>query len=155
MEGTQPQDAWRNERRNRQTKYEDMDCPACKNAMVVLELQQVEVDHCFGCGGIWLDAGELELLIDDAVSSVALLESFEIDTGHTETRRRCPICYKKMDKVIAGADRPRLLIDRCRKKHGLWFDAGELQNVLERARLDEGNKIQQLLADIFGTNRQT
>ncbi len=132
-----------------------MDCPACKDAMVVLELQQVEVDHCFGCGGIWLDAGELELLIDDSVYSAELLESFEADTGRTEVKRKCPICRKKMEKVIVGMDAPRLLIDRCRKKHGLWFDAGELQDIFERARLDEDNKIRQLLADIFGTKGKT
>ncbi len=146
-----------------------MDCPVCKNAMVVLELQQVEVDHCFGCGGIWLDAGELELLIDDAVRSAELLESFKIDTNCTETKRKCPICYKKMDKVVVspsshpstlhfavtsrsaetGKDKPTLLLDRCPKKHGLWFDSGELQDILKRAQLDSDSKIQQLLAEMF------
>ena len=43
-----------------------MDCPVCKNAMITLELEQVEVDHCLECRGIWLDAGELELLLGDA-----------------------------------------------------------------------------------------
>jgi Zn-finger nucleic acid-binding protein len=126
-----------------------MDCAVCKNAMVVLELQQVEVDHCFACGGIWLDAGELELLIDDPTRSMELLESFEVDTTFTEAKRRCPICHKKMEKVIVGHEKPQLLIDRCRKKHGLWFDAGELPDVLERARLDSQSRIQQLLAEIF------
>jgi len=40
-----------------------MDCPVCKNAMITLELEEVEIDHCTNCGGIWLDAGELELLL--------------------------------------------------------------------------------------------
>ena len=79
-----------------------MDCPVCKGAMVVLELQDVEVDHCFGCSGIWLDAGELELLIDDAQRSMELLESFEIDKKCPEAKRKCPICYKKMEKVVIG-----------------------------------------------------
>ena len=41
-----------------------MICPVCKNPMVVLELDQIEIDHCLNCGGIWLDAGELELLLE-------------------------------------------------------------------------------------------
>ena len=41
-----------------------MNCPVCKNPMVVLELDQIEIDHCLHCGGIWLDAGELELLLE-------------------------------------------------------------------------------------------
>jgi Zn-finger nucleic acid-binding protein len=132
-----------------------MDCPVCKNAMVVLELQQVEIDHCFACGGIWLDAGELELLIDDPVRSRELLESFEVDSACTEAKRKCPICRKKMEKVLVGADKPQLLIDRCRKRHGLWFDRGELQDILERANLDEHSKIRQLLTEIFATERRT
>lgn len=130
-----------------------MDCPVCKGAMVVLELQEVEVDHCFGCRGIWLDAGELELLIDDAQQSMELLESFEIDKKCPEAKRRCPICYKKMEKVVVGPDEPQLLIDRCRKKHGLWFDGGELQDILKRAKLDNDSKIQQLLAEMFAGTR--
>jgi len=34
-----------------------MDCPVCKNAMITLELSEVEIDYCADCGGIWLDAG--------------------------------------------------------------------------------------------------
>ena len=130
-----------------------MDCPVCKGAMVVLELQDVEVDHCFGCSGIWLDAGELELLIDDAQRSMELLESFEIDKKCSEAKRKCPICYKKMEKVVIGKDEPQLLIDRCRKKHGLWFDGGELQDILKRAKLDNDSKIQHLLAEMFAETR--
>ena len=39
-----------------------MDCPACKEAMITLELEEVEIDYCPDCGGIWLDAGELGVL---------------------------------------------------------------------------------------------
>jgi Zn-finger nucleic acid-binding protein len=121
--------------------------------MVVLELQDVEIDHCFGCGGIWLDAGELELLIDDAQKAAVLLGSFRADRRNPEAKRRCPICSKKMEKVFVGEGDEQVLIDRCRKKHGLWFDAGELSDVLDKAKLDEGNKIRDLLADMFGTKR--
>ena len=39
-----------------------MDCPACKEPLIVLELNEVEIDNCVSCGGIWLDKGELERL---------------------------------------------------------------------------------------------
>ena len=43
-----------------------MDCPVCKDsAMIVLEMDEVEVDYCTECEGIWLDAGELEILLGD------------------------------------------------------------------------------------------
>jgi Zn-finger nucleic acid-binding protein len=127
-----------------------MDCPTCRNAMITLELADVEIDHCTNCGGIWLDSGELELLLDDPAQAAGLLDSFRESASATEQPRECPICDKKMTKVtVAGSDRA-LLIDKCPRSDGLWFDKGELEDILARARLDEGNRIRQLLADMFG-----
>jgi Zn-finger nucleic acid-binding protein len=126
-----------------------VDCPVCKNAMIVLELAEVEVDYCTDCGGIWLDAGELELLLGNSQQTKQLLDSFKIDSSCTEKRRKCPICLKKMQKIVVGPSTPPLLIDKCARGDGLWFDHGELQNTLDRAKLDKDNKIQKLLADIF------
>ena len=125
-----------------------MDCPVCKNAMITFELADVEIDHCVRCGGIWLDAGELELLLD-ARKADRLLGSFREDRTAAEQPRKCPICGKKMAKVVVGASQPLLRIDECRHRHGLWFDRGELKQVLSQGQLDEESRIQQLLADIF------
>lgn len=129
-----------------------MDCPICKNVMITLELADVEIDHCIECGGIWLDAGELELLLGEPGKAKQLLDSFKVDATSPEKLRKCPICDRKMQKVIAGSSQPKLLIDKCRIGDGLWFDKGELQDILDRAQLDKDNKIQKLLADMFGQN---
>ena len=121
--------------------------------MITLELEGVEIDHCLDCGGIWLDAGELELLLDESDKAKSLLDSFSVDSKCAEVKRKCPICDKKMQKVIVGDSKPTLLIDKCRKGDGLWFDKGELHEIFDRAQLDEDNKIQELLADMFGQNR--
>ncbi len=122
--------------------------------MITLELQDVEIDYCTGCSGIWLDAGELEFLLGEPEKAKKLLDSFKIDSTSTEKIRKCPICRKKMQKVIVGTSKPTLLIDKCRKADGLWFDKGELQDILERANLDKDNKIQKLLTDMFGHNQK-
>ena len=127
-----------------------MDCPACKNAMITLELEDVEIDHCTDCGGIWLDAGELELLLGDKAAAKQLLNSFKIDKKCTEKPRKCPICLKKMKKIIVGLAESKLLIDKCKRNDGLWFDKGELSDILKTASLDEQNKIVKLLSDMFG-----
>jgi Zn-finger nucleic acid-binding protein len=127
-----------------------MDCPVCEqSAMITLELNNVEIDYCMQCEGIWLDAGELELLLNEPNKARELLHSFKSNSESTEKVRKCPICYKKMQKIIVGSSRPELLIDKCRKGHGLWFDKGELQDIVDRAQLDENNKIKTLLADMF------
>lgn len=120
--------------------------------MITLELADVEIDYCSECGGIWLDAGELELLLGQPEKAKDLLDSFKIETSTTERIRKCPICDKKMRKIIVGSSEPTLLIDKCRRGDGLWFDKGELQDILDRAQLDKDNKIQKLLADMFGQN---
>ena len=128
-----------------------MDCPVCKNAMITLELADIEIDHCVGCGGIWLDKGELELLLKDPEEAKKLLSSFEAPPSCPEKPRKCPICNRKMQKALVGdSDRP-VLIDKCSKGDGLWFDKGELQNIFDKARLDRDNKIKKLLADVFGS----
>ena len=127
-----------------------MDCPVCQeSAMITLELDEVEIDYCTKCEGIWLDAGELELLLGEQEKAKTLIDSFKIDTDSTEKIRKCPICDKKMLKVIVGSSKPVLLIDKCRKGDGLWFDRGELKNIFEKAQLDKDNKIQALLTNMF------
>ncbi len=130
-----------------------MDCPVCRGAMITLELGDVEIDHCVGCGGIWLDAGELELLMEGAAKAGDLLDSFQEERAATERLRRCPICDRKMVKIVAGRSKPALLIDKCRQGDGLWFDQGELQDILNRGQLDRDSRIQRLLADMFGAAR--
>ena len=39
-----------------------MHCPKCGLVMETLTLREVEIERCFGCGGTYLDDGELEKL---------------------------------------------------------------------------------------------
>jgi Zn-finger nucleic acid-binding protein len=126
-----------------------MDCPVCRNAMITCELEDVEIDHCPDCGGIWLDAGELELLLGDPQHAKQLLDSFKIDNACPEKPRKCPICLKKMQKIIVGLSQPKILIDKCPKNDGLWFDKNELKDVLTAGSFDKENKVAKILTDMF------
>ncbi len=129
-----------------------MNCPACDKPMIVLEVDQVEVDHCVRCQGTWLDAGELELLLDGADNRDALLARMTVDSGTSEVPRRCPICEKRMAKVTCGGER-RVTIDRCARGDGIWFDKGELRDVIGKGEFPEENQVYQLLSDIFGDGK--
>ena len=124
-----------------------MDCPDCKAPLVVLELNEIEIDYCFSCSGIWLDAGELELLLENEDERNDLLSTLIEDYNHPERPYKCPICSKKMIKVHVG-DNKELLIDKCTNDDGLWFDKGELQDVVQLAT-KEDNKVVNLLKDMF------
>lgn len=125
-----------------------MECPVCKTPMIVFELDEVETDYCTECQGIWLDAGELEILLEDAEKTRALLNSFQ-PAATEEALRPCPICRKSMQKVLLGHGDKAELIDRCPKSHGLWFDRGELVQVLEQGALDPDGKVTTLLREMF------
>ena len=130
-----------------------MKCPACKEAMIVLELDEVEIDHCVECEGIWLDGGELEILLENSTAKDGFLASFGRDEGSKEKRRKCPICDKKMEKVLYGGTK-NIRIDRCRKNDGIWLDKGELREILEQASYGESGVVLDLLKDMFAKKPQ-
>ena len=130
-----------------------MDCPVCKNEpMIVLELNEVEIDYCLSCKGIWLDAGELELLMGNQTETAEFLNSFTIDNQTTEKKLKCPICNKKMEKILVAGDK-KVRIDKCKVNHGIWFDAGELEDILEMGSLGKDDKVLALLRDMFGKKK--
>ena len=46
-----------------------MNCPICANtALVMTNRQNVEIDYCPQCRGVWLDRGELDKLMELAVA---------------------------------------------------------------------------------------
>lgn len=131
-----------------------MICPVSNEPMIVLELNEIEIDYCPDCKGIWLDGGELELLIEDENERKRVLSSFQIEADYPEKKYKCPICKKKMDKVHVG-EHKEVLIDKCPGGHGLWFDKGELKSVIELSSGED--KVVRHLNDLFGeklTNNQ-
>jgi len=135
-----------------------MICPVCKKSMLVIERNHIELDHCVDCGGIWFDAGELELLL----SSLAVVQADTFLKGilagpeekSNEHLRRCPICTRKMKKSLVGTS-TKVLIDACRRGDGLWFDGGELDALLGHpgnntaGSDDSGRKLSAFLGDVF------
>jgi Zn-finger nucleic acid-binding protein len=40
-----------------------MNCPKCNGALKARTREDIEIDVCSECGGVWLDSGELEKII--------------------------------------------------------------------------------------------
>lgn len=57
------------ERLKRERSIHLMKCPKCGADLVEREMQHVKVDQCTECEGIWLDKGEMEMLIHTEESS--------------------------------------------------------------------------------------
>jgi Zn-finger nucleic acid-binding protein len=120
-----------------------MKCPRCGKPLVILELDKVEVDHCLACQGVWFDWGELELLVG-LKSEIPLVT----DNVSKEPALRCPRCGRKMEKVRSHGD-GEVLLDRCKKRHGLWFDGDELEALLRDEKTGVDNRISEHLRGIF------
>jgi Zn-finger nucleic acid-binding protein len=126
-------------------------CPACKEAMIVVEFEGVEVDYCANCHGVWLDTGELELITELAGSRTGPLEAA---LGHLSSarhgRRRCPRCRRKM-RILPVLPQP-IELDACPAGHGLWFDAGELAAIVQGAGGAANSHVADFLGQLFQQN---
>jgi Zn-finger nucleic acid-binding protein len=132
-------------------------CPACsKVEMFVLEFELVELDWCPECRGVWLDSGELDLVGRRAGALHAgLLDALEKGTGRKsgDGKRPCPICRKALREVQTETE-PPIVVDRCPKGHGLWFDSGELQAVVQAAGAEEDNVLARFFGELKGPGGQ-
>lgn len=101
--------------------------------MLAVEYHNIELDYCNSCKGVWFDSGELELLLKS--QGLEEPKAFFADILHSpeaaspEKKRNCPICGRRMKKTTIGGQ-PEVLIDTCRDKHGLWFDGGEVAQLM-------------------------
>lgn len=112
-----------------------MICPACKSDMIVIEHKKIELDYCTQCQGVWFDSGELELFLESArlQSSSLFLNNLAAtaEFKSVEEKRKCPICNRKLKKRTMG-EHPAILVDVCQRGDGLWFDGGELGQLIKQ-----------------------
>jgi len=129
-------------------------CPVCNDEeMLILEYNDVEIDYCNECSGIWLDEGELELLIGSMESDSPIIQALlKIPESPEKNDRQCPVCSKRMHLAtipLSPEGDKKVEIDKCPRLHGLWFDNGELQEIISAAK---GEPVAEFLADLFQSN---
>jgi Zn-finger nucleic acid-binding protein len=139
----------------------EMICPVCKHDMVVVEYHNVELDYCNSCKGVWFDSGELELLLksqgleEPNAFFAGILSSQEAPSS--EKKRNCPICGHKMRKTTIS-EQHKILIDACHDRHGLWFDGGEVVQLIrdlaakQPTKHDSKGQVAGFLEEVFGAS---
>ena len=53
------------------TETAAMLCPTCRVPLTMSERQNIEIDFCPQCRGVWLDRGELDKIIERSVPAAA------------------------------------------------------------------------------------
>ncbi|MBN1161242.1 MAG: zf-TFIIB domain-containing protein [Dehalococcoidales bacterium] len=109
-------------------------CPVCHKDALIVEYQDIELDYCPVCHGVWFDAGELELLMASAGFEDfrryldGIINAPETDTQ--EKKHKCPACGHKMKKAYIDPD-SKILVDVCHIGEGIWFDGGEVTRLIQ------------------------
>lgn len=106
-----------------------MRCAKCDAALRRIVIDDVEVDRCDGCGGIWFDSGELRRIlskkrVDELRSEARARREREEDDAR---RGHCPRCGGAGLLVQVATWEADIHIDTCAVCGGQWLDAGELE----------------------------
>jgi Zn-finger nucleic acid-binding protein len=120
-------------------------CPACKEPLIVFELDGVEIDRCLRCSGTWLDSGEIYQLARMRGGVPDRLEAAITQAGEGKPgERRCVRCSAKMRVIRVNS----VELDRCPRGHGLWFDRNEMETLIASCQAGEGGAMARLLGEL-------
>ena len=106
-------------------------CPRCNSRLCAREYGDLSVEECDPCGGLFLSPATMERLVAarDLPTSLRLaLPKRELKRETAVRYILCPECGKSMNRQAFGRI-SGVVVDVC-KNHGVWFDGGELAEVI-------------------------
>lgn len=115
-------------------------CPECNINLqtIALDMQPpLQIERCTTCFGLFFDPGEVETLLETAVSPVFNINQDLLGNINKDRYQKnkpvkyleCPECLNMMNRVVFG-HKSGVVIDQCRA-HGVWLDGGEISHLLE------------------------
>jgi len=124
-------------------------CPACHESLKPVLLDNITLDVCANCEGIWFDAGEINRYLEamanqSDVPDAPVRDSVNVVTPLqiNEPVRMCPHCECRMQSFNYSYD-SNIILERCGDCGGIWMDGGE---ALKVASYHKGNPEQPKLA---------
>jgi len=110
-----------------------MNCPRCQTTLerhpIIERHNEIIVDKCPSCQGIWFDKDELKPL--ENISEPVLVEWRKIPSEYDQlTALNCPFCpgHPMMNKEEHHRDE-KVIFDYCKTCEGIWLDGGELEAI--------------------------
>jgi Zn-finger nucleic acid-binding protein len=105
-------------------------CPKCRAAMEPVTYQDITVDRCTACHGLWFDILEQRRLRERAGSEViddgAPAAAPSAPSAAPATRLACPRCTAPMTR-LRDVDNRSIEYEYCAVCNGAFFDAGEFR----------------------------
>jgi Zn-finger nucleic acid-binding protein len=110
-------------------------CLKCTSVLDKAQIEDVEVDHCPACGGLWLDHGEIERISKKMGSEIDRLRRLLVAPGGppaipSEVTTSCPACQASMREVTLG----NIRIDYCSSCKGFFLDRGEIDGAIDAVK---------------------
>lgn len=109
-------------------------CPTCSSLLSRRRIGSLEIDGCAGCGGIFLDDGELSRLNrEDPTSLRRVSDSVRATQPPLKAERTglCPKCGQTLT-AFEYPQFPGIRLDGCPGCKGVWCEAGELAALGDR-----------------------
>jgi len=104
-------------------------CPKCDAAMRRVRVDDLSVDRCTGCGGLFLDLFEKERLLDEHRATLGQVDSGV--GGESPASRAVMHCPRERARMIRLRDtaQSHVEIEMCQVCGGIFLDAGELTDL--------------------------
>ncbi len=115
-----------------------MDCPRCNVEMTLKEGDDISMQRCADCGGVWMDVADLNPILLRA--TLPPLDRIGGKANLEEIAVQCPDCEVELT-VIEGNDKSGLRYEACEGCGGIWLevegreDADDLETI-EKAIVD-------------------
>jgi Zn-finger nucleic acid-binding protein len=128
-------------------------CLKCTSVLDKARVDDLEVDHCPACGGLWLDHGEIERLSRKIASDVDRLRRLLAGPQAgppavpSEVQGSCPACQSQSVKEVALG---LIHIDFCARCKGLFLDRGEIDAAIAAVK-DTKMTVAQIVAAAAAT----
>jgi uncharacterized protein len=105
-----------------------MTCPKCRAAMAPVTFEEITVERCSSCGGLWFDLMEQRHLKDrPGAESIDSAPARPKDpTPAPAAKMMCPNCHAPMTR-LKDVDRRDIEYEYCTICNGAFFDGGEFR----------------------------
>ncbi len=113
-----------------------MKCPKCGGLFIQALLEDIQIDRCNSCNGLWFDELELKAVLNKKGSE-------KLDTGTKSDYERtskiedifCPKDNSKMIKMV-DVKQNHIWFESCGVCRGIFLDATELKDLKEYSLFD-------------------
>jgi len=106
--------------------------------MEITSYDEIKVDRCTNCKGLWFQPEELRALRDDIWMADYILDQGDAKLGKKYNKIgaiHCPQCDVDMKQEF-DKEQPHIIYESCPDGHGTFLDAGEFTDLVKKTFWD-------------------